>query len=120
MKPDPLDQMLTAYAEQPLPPDPTRLNVDIRAEIARRCQASFWARFFPPLGWHEFFSEPRFAVVALGFALVTGAVPAVVLARTESTHQLAQQAMHFEVFSSGASNQLATLITRLPESGSRP
>lgn len=120
MKHDPLEQTLASYARQPLPPCPEQLTADVWRDIERRRQESVWSRLFPLLDWHELFGEPRLAVVALGFAVMIGVVPAVVLSRAENTKRLARQSMHFEVFSANSSAQFATLFAEPAASALRP
>lgn len=120
MKPDPLDQTLAAYARQPLPSCPEQLTADVWRDIERRRQKPAWSRLFPLLDWHELFGEPRLAVVALGFAVMIGVVPAVVFSRAENARLLARQSMHFEVFSANSLTQLVMLPAQPAASALRP
>jgi hypothetical protein len=120
MKPDPLEQTLASYARQPLPPCPEQLTAEVWRDIERRRHKSIWSRHFPLLDWHELFGEPRLTVVALGFAVMIGVVPAVMFSRTENVKRLARQSMHFEVFSANSLTQFVTLPAEPAASALRP
>lgn len=100
MKPDPLDNTLADYAQQPLPACPDRLASDVWREIESRRRRSVWTRLFPLLDWNELFREPRLAVSAVALALAVGLVPAFLQAGPVTDTRLARESLHFEVFSS--------------------
>jgi hypothetical protein len=102
MKPDSLEEMLVAYAAQPLPASSEPSLANVRREIDRRRRQTVWSRMFPLLDWRELFAEPRMAVAALAFAVVVGVVPTMALNRIENERRLARQSIHFDVFSSDA------------------
>ncbi len=102
MKPDRLENMLAAYAAQPLPPSSAPSTAEVWREIERRRRQSLWSRVFPVLEWRELFAEPRMAVAALAFAVLVGVVPSMALNRIENERRLARQSIHFDVFSSEA------------------
>lgn len=120
MKPDPLEQMLASYARQPLPPAPEQLTADVWRDIEHRRQKSVWSHRFPLLDWHELFGEPRLTVVALGFAVMIGMVPAAMFTRSENAKRLARQSIHFEVFSANSPAQLATIFAEPKAAHPRP
>ena len=119
MKPDTLDDLLIAYAQQPVPATSLRTS-DAWREIERRRRQNVWSRLFLILDWHELFAEPRLALAALAFALMIGAVPAMAMARAEHADHLARQSIHFEVFSATSSGQLAVLLPPLSAAGRQP
>src|SRR5882757_5490685 len=110
MKPDPFDDLLDDYARQLLPPTPSDFTANVRYEIGRRRNRSFWTRVVPLLDWHEFFSEPRLAVSALVCAFAIGVLPALALAKSHADQQRARQSIHFNVFSTKATAQVTALL----------
>ncbi|MDP3073794.1 MAG: hypothetical protein Q8N18_26150 [Opitutaceae bacterium] len=95
MNPDPIDDLLSAYAKQPLPTAPDRLTADVWRDIERRRSRFGW---LIGLSWHELLRQPRLAVAALGLALLAGLLPAATLRSVEHA-QRARESLHFEVFS---------------------
>jgi len=102
MKPDRLENVLAAYAAQPLPIASGPSTDEVWREIEKRRRQSLWSRLFPLLDWRELLSEPRLAVAAIAFAIAVGAVPAAAFNRVENERRLARQSIHFDVFSSEA------------------
>lgn len=102
MKPDRLENMLAAYAAQPLPTSSAPSTAGVWREIERRRRESLWSRVFPVFDWRELFLEPRLAVAAVVFAVTVGVVPAMAFNRVENERRLARQSIHFEVFSADA------------------
>jgi hypothetical protein len=98
MKPDPLDDMLAAYAKQPVPTASSPSNAEVWREIERRREHSMWRRMFSIFEVRELFAEPRMALAATALALVVGIVPAALVSRTQNERRLARESIHFEVF----------------------
>ena len=96
MNPDPLDDLLSAYAKQPLPAAPDRFTADVWKEIEQRRHRGVGALL--GLNWRELLQRPRFALSALGLALLAGLLPAAVT-RSADHALLARDSLHFEVFS---------------------
>jgi hypothetical protein len=111
MKPDPIDQMLAAYAAQPLPNSAEPSVTGIWREINARRRQSWWSRVFPVIDWRELFGEPRLAVAAVAFAVMVGVVPAMAFNRIENERLIARQSIHFDVFSSDA-GALGSVFTK--------
>jgi hypothetical protein len=100
MNTNPLDDLIGAYAKQPLPPPPVTGSADIWLAIEDRRRRSFWARVLPLLDWRELFFEPRMATAAFVLAVVVGILPGyIVVSRTNEEAQLARRSLHFEMFS---------------------
>ena len=95
MNPDPIDDLLNAYAKQPTPAVPDRMTADIWRDIERRRSRFGW---LIGLSWQELLRQPRLAVAALGLALLAGLLPATTLRSVEHA-QRARESLHFEVFS---------------------
>ncbi|HVU18367.1 MAG TPA: hypothetical protein VHD32_15795 [Candidatus Didemnitutus sp.] len=102
MKPDRIDELLAAYANQPLPSSREPSADRIWRAINTRRRQSWWSRVFPVIDWRELFAEPRLAVAAVAFAIMIGVVPAMAVNRAENERRLARQSIHFEVFSADA------------------
>jgi hypothetical protein len=96
MKPDCLEDMLAAYAAQPLPPLSGSPAAGVWLEIENRRKQSWWARLFPVLDWRE----PRMALTALALAVTVGVVPAIAINQAENKQELVRQSIRFDVFSS--------------------
>lgn len=96
MNPDPLDDLLSAYAKQPLPAAPDRLTADVWRDIEQRRRRGLGALL--ELNWRELLRRPRFALSAFGLALLAGLLPAAVT-RSADHALLARDSLHFEVFS---------------------
>lgn len=96
MNSNPIDDLLSAYAKQPLPSAPDRLSADVWQEIEQRRHRGFGALL--GLNWSELLRRPRLALSALVLALVAGLLPAV--ATQSADHALrARESLHFDVFS---------------------
>ena len=105
---NPLDDLIGAYAKQPLPPPLGPGSADIWRAIKDRRRGSFWSRMLPLLDWRELFLEPRMAAAAFALALAVGILPGYILvSRTNEEAQLARRSLHFEVFSATATDLLA-------------
>jgi hypothetical protein len=102
MKPDRLENLLAAYAAQPLPTSSAPSTAEVWREIEKRRRQSLWSRMFPLFDWRELFAEPRLAVAGVAFAVTVGVVPAMAFNRIENERRLARQSIHFDVFSSEA------------------
>jgi hypothetical protein len=96
MNTDPIDDLLNAYAKQPLPTAPDRLTANVWTDIEQRRRRGFGALL--GLNWRELLERPRLALSALGLALLAGLLPAVA-ARSADHALLARDSLHFEVFS---------------------
>ena len=108
MNTNPLDELLNAYAKQPLPPPAGGGSTEIWRSIETRRRRSFWSRVLPLLEWRELFLEPRIAGVAFAMAIAIGVVPGYFVAsRANAETLLARRSLHFEVFSAGATDLLA-------------
>lgn len=107
MNTNPLDDLLDAYAKRPLP-SPEEGNTGIWQAIETRRRRPFWSRVLPLLDWRELFLEPKLAAAALALAVAIGVLPGYFAAsRTNAETHLAQQSLHFEVFSGRATDLLA-------------
>ena len=113
MNPDPLDDLLSSYSRQPLPPAPD-FTPHVWSTIKQR-RSSFWSRLLPAAGWDELFREPRLAVPAFALVLVIGLLPAITFVNARRESQLARDSLHFDVFSTMASND----VLRVAVSGTR-
>lgn len=102
MNPDPIDELLSAYAKQPMPVAPDRMTAGVWQDIERRRSRFAWL-----LGqnWHELLRRPILAYSALGLALLAGLLPAATLASAEHA-QRARTSLHFDVFSPDTSSVL--------------
>lgn len=96
MKPNSIDDLLSGYAKQPLPAAPDRFTAGVWQEIEQRRHRGLGA--LPGLNWRELLQRPRFALSALGLALLAGLLPAAVTRSTDHA-LLARDSLHFEVFS---------------------
>ena len=96
MNSDPIDDLLSAYAKQPLPTAPDRFTADVWKDIEQRRHRGLGALL--GLNWRELLERPRLALSALGLALLAGLLPAVA-ARSADHALLARDSLHFEVFS---------------------
>ena len=103
-----LDELLSAYAKQPVPPPAARGTSEIWREIETRRGKSFWALVQSLFEWRGFLIEPRMAVAALALASVVGVLPGYfIVSRANAEAQLARRSLHFEVFSASATDLLA-------------
>ena len=102
MNPDPLDNLLKAYAEQPLPLAPARAKATIWREIEQHRRRRAWFGIFPVLSWRELFAEPRLAIAGLAVALLTGILPAAA-AHAFETPRVVRESLHLDVFTSRCS-----------------
>jgi hypothetical protein len=108
MNNNPLDELLNAYAKQPLPPTSGGDLTEIWRSIETRRRQPFWSRVLPLLEWRELFLDPRIAGAAFAVAIAIGIVPGYIAAnRANAETQLARHSLHFEVFSAGATDLLA-------------
>ena len=96
MNSDPIDDLLNAYAKQPLPTAPDRFTADVWKDIEHRRHRGFGALL--GLNWRELLERPRLTLSALGLALLAGLLPAIA-ARSADHALLARDSLHFEVFS---------------------
>jgi hypothetical protein len=96
MNSDPIDDLLSAYAKQPLPTAPDRFTADVWKDIEQRRHRGLGALL--GLNWRELLHRPRFALTALGLALLAGLLPAAVT-RSADHALLVRDSLHFEVFS---------------------
>ena len=96
MNPDPIDDLLSAYAKQQMPAVPDRLTADVWKEIEQRRRRGLGALL--GLNWRELLRRPRLALAALGLALLAGLLPAAVT-RSADHALLVRDSLHFEVFS---------------------
>lgn len=96
MNSDPLDDLLAAYAKEPLPPA-AQSRAEVWREIESRRKEARWLGLFPVLSWRDLFAEPRLAIAGLIVALVTGALPVAAARAAEST-RLARESLHLDVF----------------------
>lgn len=101
MNPDPLDDLLGAYAARPLPPSSAKFRAEVWAEISKRHQHSFWQRLLSVTEWRELFSEPRLIAAALALAVAAGVLP-ITVAYGAADSRLARASLHLDVFSVGA------------------
>jgi hypothetical protein len=108
MNPDPFDDLLRAYAKQPLPSLP-QVTTEVWNEIAQRQRRPYWNGLLPALNWNELFREPRLVIPALALALMAGVLP-VTLARSNAEAKLARESLHFEVFSTGSPGTPSTML----------
>ena len=99
---DPIDELLSAYAKQPMPSAPDRMTAGVWQDI--ECRRS---RFAWLLGqsWHDLVRRPILTCSALGLALLAGLLPAATLASAEHA-QRARASLHFDVFSADTSSVL--------------
>lgn len=115
MTPDALDDLLNAYAKQPLPP-PSEGNAAIWQRIdAQRRKRRAWSNLFPVVSWRELFAEPRLAIAGLALAVVTGIVPVATAAALVETPRIARESLHLDVFTTCPScmpMQMVTTSTR--------
>ena len=102
MNPDPIDELLSAYAKQPMPVAPDRMTAGVWQEIERRRSRFAWL-----LGesWHELVRRPILAYSALGVALLAGLLPAATFASAEHARR-ARDSLHFDVFSADTTSVL--------------
>lgn len=98
MKPDPLDDLLKAYSEQPLPLPPLQSKATIWREIEQRRRHRWWFGLFPLLSWRELFAEPRLAIAGLAVALVTGIMPAAAAQTFIVKPRVVRDSLHLDVF----------------------
>ena len=108
MNPDPFDNLLSAYAKQPLP-TPPQVTTEVWSEIAQRRRRPFWSGLLPTLNWSELFREPRLVIPALALALMAGVLP-VTIARSNAEVKLARESLHFDVFSARSPGTPSVLL----------
>ena len=108
MNPDPFDNLLSAYAKQPLP-TPPQVTMEVWSEIAQRRRRPFWRGLLPTLNWSELFREPRLVIPALALALMAGVLP-VTIARSNAEVKLARESLHFDVFSARSPGTPSVLL----------
>ena len=99
MNPDPLDDLLSAYAKQRVPTQSNATRADILAAIRQRRSASGWRQWFTFGDISDLFAKPVLTAPALAFAALIGVVPAVVVAKGRHEERLATTSIHFEAFS---------------------
>ncbi len=111
MNSDPLDNLLTSYAKQPVPTRANATRVDIWEAIERRRRQGNWRRWltFSDLG--ELVGRPSLAISALAFAALVGIVPAALASRSATQSQMARQSIHLEAFSAKATG-IAMVLSR--------
>lgn len=97
MNTDPLDDLIKAYAQQPLPPPAPFSRAALWREIAARRRQPWRASLFPVLSWREVLAEPRLAIAGLVVALVTGMVP-VAAAKNFDKARIARDSLRLDVF----------------------
>ena len=108
MNPDPFDNLLSAYAKQPLP-TPPQVTMEVWSEIAQRRRRPFWSGLLPTLNWSELFREPRLVIPGLALALMAGVLP-VTIARSNAEVKLARESLHFDVFSARSPGTPSVLL----------
>ena len=97
MNSDPLNDLLSGYAKETLPPPP-QLTAAVWRDIEQRRRRSFWSGLLPALDWRELFLEPRLVVPALAIALLAGMLPGA-MTHLEAKPEIARDALHFQAFS---------------------
>jgi hypothetical protein len=100
MKPDPLDDLLRAYASQPTPAPASAGKAEVWREIDSRKRGHDWLGLRAISSWRDIFAEPRLAVAGLALALVTGVAPVAAAAAAMDAPQKARASLHFECFTS--------------------
>jgi len=106
MNSDPLDDLLHAYAKQPLALSHSNLKTGVwrRIETVRSRM----------LGWRfalrDLLLGPRIALAGLAVALVVGIVPAVT-ARAMDQSSIARTSLHLDVFSTRSPGTPAALLS---------
>lgn len=100
MKPDPLDDLLRAYANQSSPAPSSPGKAKIWREIDSRKRERDWFGLRTISSWRDIFAEPRLAVAGLALALVTGVAPVAAAASAMDTPQKARESLHFQCFTS--------------------
>jgi hypothetical protein len=111
MNPDPLDDLLKAYSEQPLPLPPLQSKATIWREIEQRRRRRTWFGIFPVRSWRELFAEPRLAIAGLAIALVTGIVPAAAAHSFGETPRVVRESLHLDVFTTCPSCLTANFLS---------
>lgn len=109
MNTDPLDDLLKAYAKQPLPPPAAFSKAELWRVIEARHRQPWRSGLLPVLSWRELFAEPRLAIAGLAVALVTGMVP-VAAAHTFENSSLVRDSLHLDVFTRCAGCVPANLL----------
>ncbi len=115
MNPDPLDRLLSDYAQQSVPLRSNASRADVWTEIERRRAESPWQRLSGWMGFAELFGRPILAASALAFAALVGVVPAAMVGHSANESRLARKSIHLEAFSA-RSNGLAMVLAK-PLSG---
>lgn len=109
MNPDPLDDLLSRYSQQPAPVVPNRLKADIWQTIEQR-RSSSWS--FGAL-WRDLWHRPRLVLSALAVALLIGALPAASIHLADQETQLVRKSLRLDVFSPDNSSVLMASIRPL-------
>lgn len=115
MNPDPLDRRLAEYAKQPLPAAPGDVAANVWRAIERRHHQALAAR----IGWHELLARPGWAIAGLVFAVAVGAAPAFAFVKVQQAKRLAEQSLHFDVFSMRTGAQVMNVLAG-PERATNP
>ena len=111
MKPDPLDDLLSSYAQHPVPSRANATRTDVWNAIEQRRRRSHWRRWLAFADIGELIARPSLALAALAFAAVMGIVPAALAAHSARESQMARQSIHLEAFSS-RTNGIAMVLSR--------
>lgn len=111
MKPDPLDDLLSSYAQQPVPGRANATRSDIWSAIEQRRERLGWRRWLLFTDVSELLGRPSLAFSVLAFAVVVGMVPAALAGRSAHESRMAQQSIHLEAFSA-RSNGIAMVLSR--------
>ena len=109
MKPDPLDALLSSYAQQRVPTRANATRADIWNEIEQRRR--LWQRWLAFADIGELIARPSLALAVFAFAALVGIVPAALSGHSARESQMARQSIHLEAFSARA-NGVAMVLSR--------
>lgn len=98
MKPDPLDDLLRDYANQPLRMEARSQRSDVWAKIEARKRGRDWLGVKAVFSWRDLFAEPRLAIAGLVLASVTSIVPVAAAAGSLDTSQKMRDSLHLKCF----------------------
>ena len=111
MKPDRLDDLLSSYAQQPVPTRANATRGDIWNAIEQRRHRGLWRRWLAFADIGELIARPSLALATLAFAALVGIVPAALSGHSARESQMARQSIHLEAFSARA-NGIAMVLSR--------